>query len=128
MLRLVLVLFFIAIHLFGGAQKAQKLKRRCLGTYVGNMPSYLLDSGKEVINVESTEITVQLSKDAISFDIGRFHMSGNYRIIFKNKDYWVLDATVDGQLQSERITVYKKQKKIIREGVYPQPNATLEKR
>jgi len=35
---------------------------------------------------------------------------------------------MDGQLAGERIVVYKKGKKISRDGLYPQPNAFLYKR
>lgn len=120
-------LLFLAIPIIGFSQSNETLKKKYFGTYVGTMSGYLLDTGQEVVTVEPTELTIQLSENAISMDIGRFHITGDYRIIFSNKEYWVLNATIEGQLQTERITVYKKGNTIMREGVYPQSNTDLEK-
>jgi hypothetical protein len=37
----------------------------------------------------------------------------------------LLDCKINGQLANERVVVFKKGKKISRDGLYPQPNTIL---
>jgi hypothetical protein len=120
-------IFLFILPLLATAQKQITLKKKYFGIYTGIMAGYLLDSGTEVVTVKETKMAIQISKNAITFDIGRLHFSGNYRVVFESKEYLVLDATIDGQLQSERIRIYKKGKEMRREGVYPQPETELKK-
>jgi hypothetical protein len=107
------------------AQKPLELKRKYFGTYAGDISSFQLDSGKELLEVDFTEIKITLSDSAIDFFIGKNHLIGTYAVLFEAKTYYLLDCRIENQLAGERIVVYKKGKKISRDGLYPQPNAFL---
>lgn len=107
------------------AQKPLELKRKYFGTYAGDISSFQLDSGKELIDVDFTEIKITISDSAIDFFIGKNHLTGSYVVLFEAKTYYLLDCRIENQLAGERIVVYKKGKKISRDGLYPQPNAFL---
>ena len=57
--------------------------------------------------------------------IGKLTTHGDFEVLFEADDYYVLDATMENQSVGERIVVYKKGKKISRDGLYPQPSALL---
>jgi hypothetical protein len=45
--------------------------------------------------------------------------------LFDTKSYYLLEVKLENQFAPERLMVYKKGKKIIREGIRPQPDALL---
>jgi len=45
--------------------------------------------------------------------------------MFEGKKYFLLYVKIEEKLAGERIVVYKKGKKISRDGLYPQPSAFL---
>ena len=86
-----------------------------------------MDSGSEVLEVSSVVIYVMLTEDQIAVTIGNNKLSGTYTVMFEAQTYFLVDATMDGQLATERILVYKRGKRISRDGMYPQPVTELEK-
>ena len=120
------VLFVFGCSLCFGQQDVE-LKNRYLGSYKGTIPSYQISTGFEVIDVSETPIYVHLMKDEITVTIGSKTSTGTYVILFKADDYYLVDATMEGQLATERILVYKRGKHISRDGMYPQPVTELDK-
>lgn len=120
---LTLLLLPFALH----AQKEIKLKRKYLAKYEGVVPSYSMGSALEVVDVEETPITVTIGKQFIYTTIGGRKLQGTYKVMFEAETYYLLDATMTGQMVNERILVYKRGKRISRDGMYPQPLADLEK-
>lgn len=123
---LILLLALAPSLLYG--QKTEKLKKKFFGTYEGMIPAYKEDIGGDVVNVSEISIVVELSADSLHIAIGNHHLKGSYEVMFKADDYYLLDARMEGQLAAERILVYKRGKRIAREGMYPQPLAELEKK
>jgi hypothetical protein len=119
----VIVLLCIQSSLW--AQKPIELKRKYFGTYTGDISSFQLDSGKEILEVDYTGIEVTISDSTIDLSIGKNQLKGSYTVLFEAKTYYLLDCKIENQLAGERIVVYKKGKKISRDGLYPQPNAFL---
>ncbi len=109
------------------AQKEIKLKRKYLGKYEGVVPAYSMGSALEVVDVDQTPITVTIGKEFIYTTIGERKLQGTFVIMFEAESYYLLDATMTGQLANERILIYKHGKKISRDGMYPQPLADLKK-
>jgi len=105
-----------------------KLKKKYFGTYEGEINSFQLDSGKDLVSVDSTGVSVEIGDSTVFITIGKNLLRGKYTVLFEAKTYFLLDCRMDGQLAGERIVVYKKGKKISRDGLYPQPNAFLYKR
>lgn len=110
------------------AQKEIKLKRKYLAIYEGVIPSYSMGSALEVVDVDETTITVTIGKEFIYTTIGDRKLQGTYVVMFEADTYYLIDATMNGQLANERILVYKRGKKISRDGMYPQPLADLKKK
>jgi hypothetical protein len=126
MSRFLFLLLFI-LPLLLSAQQPIELKKKFQGTYEGAIPAYQLDSGKEIVDVDLTPIQIQITDKNVFLQIGKNKLSGTYTIMFEAKTYFLLDCRIDNQLAGERIVVYKKGKKISRDGLFPQPSVQLEK-
>jgi hypothetical protein len=120
-----LFLLLLTLIGFSRAQKAVVLKSKFFGTYKGDIASYQLDSGKELVDVNPSAIQVTIADSTVEITVGQNRLKGSYKVLFEAKTYFLLDCKIDGQLAGERIVVYKKGKKISRDGLYPQPSATL---
>ena len=121
--RILILLFFCCGISY--SQTDLKLKKRNFGVYTGAIPTYKFDSGEDLITVDETKLTLELQKDFVELQIGNEKMRGSYYILFEGSAYFVLEAKMEGQDVPERIVVYKKDRKLVREGIYPQPNAVL---
>lgn len=117
------VLLIIPLSL--SAQKEYTLKSRFLGKYKGEISSYNIDTGKKIMKVSSSSIYIELEKEKISITIGNNKLTGTYSVMFKAKKYFLIDARIEGQLATERIIVYKRGRKLSRDGMYPQPVTEL---
>jgi len=127
MIRSILfVLLFLPI--FVSAQKPINLKSKFFGNYEGNISSFQMDSGNDLIKVDSTAIQVEISEKTVSIVVGKNKLVGTYHVLFEAKHYFLLDCRMENQLAGERIVVYKKGKKISRDGLYPQPSSFLYKK
>jgi hypothetical protein len=102
-----------------------QLKKSTFGTYLGEIPTYELNTGFNQIPVESVAISIVLSASSIEINTGKLNQIGTYSILFDTKSYYLLEVKLENQFAPERLMVYKKGKKIIREGIRPQPDALL---
>lgn len=107
------------------AQKDIVLKKKYFGKYEGTISAYSYQERNELIHVAETTIKIELFKDEIKIKIGSNEMNGTYNVMFEADDYFLVDASMIGVLATERIIVYKKGKKIGRDGMYPQPVTEL---
>ncbi len=126
MQRLFFIFIFI-IPFFFSVQKEITLKRKYLGKYKGEIPSYNIDTGEKIMKVSATAIYIEIGKGEIWITIGNNKARGTYKVMFKAKDYYLLDCKMEGQLATERIMVYKRGRKISRDGLFPQPLSNLKK-
>lgn len=122
---LLLILFLLPMMAF--SQKKINLKRRFLGTYEGEIPAYVYESGSEMMNVAAETIVIEIGKNQVSIKIGDNVLYGTFTIMFEAKTYYLLDVRIEGQLANERIMVYKTGKRLSRDGMYPQPVTELKK-
>jgi hypothetical protein len=123
MKRITLFFAFVLCLSFGFSQET--LKDKYLGIYEGKINGYKMDTGGELLDVAETTIKIELEAGYLNLYIGRTVFKGYYTVLFEAQDYYVLDAIMDNQSIGERIVVYKKGKKISRDGLYPQPSALL---
>lgn len=105
----------------------KELRKKNFGTYQGEIPAYSFVSDTNTIDVAATPIEIIINADYVAIAIGKSHKKGSYRILFKTKDYYVIDALFEGDLLVERLILYEKTGKITREGTYPQPSAIVSK-
>ncbi len=120
-------LFFLLIFTFLSSQvdAQEKLKRKFYGRYEGQITAYKFDAGNKLVEVDEVPIQIEINSGYLTIQIGRLITNGNFEILFEADEYYVLDATMENQYVGERIVVYKKGKKISRDGLYPQPSTLL---
>lgn len=103
------------------------LKKKNYGVYRGEIPGYTYLSDTTTVVVDKTPVEIRITDKSVDMTIGRLNKKGSYHLLFKGKDYYVIDAFFEGDLLTERIILNEKKKTILREGNFPQPNATLNK-
>jgi hypothetical protein len=121
-----ILLFYVPLSLF--AQKKEELKKKYLGVYEGIIPSYKMDTGEDVVDVQETSIRISIQTDSVYMLIGYLELKGSYEVMFKADNYYLLDVKMDNQEAAERIIVYKRGKHISRDGLFPQPVTELSKK
>jgi hypothetical protein len=125
MKRSLFILFFLA----SVSLVAQKpLKKRFCGEYRGQIGAYKLNTGSQLIDVASTDISVKLRKTDLDFTIGRNEMTVLYTWEKKDKTTLILTFKRTVDESPETLFLYKKTKSIMRVGIFPQPNAQLTKK
>lgn len=122
--KTIVLLVFIVTHSVFHAQ----VKKNLLGTYAGQISSYTLNTGLQSFKVEAVSIEVKIEKDSLFVQIGNTAIKGTYDVLLDKPNYYVLVGKMENQLADERIILYKKGKKISREGIQPQPDALLQKK
>jgi hypothetical protein len=126
-MRNLLLIGFIFLAFSSFAQKEIELKKKFFGAYKGVIPAYKMDTGKSVVEVGAAEIMIHISEKEIEINIGKNALHGVYEVMFEASEYFLLDAKIEGQIANERILVYKRGKKLSRDGMFPQPIAELRK-
>jgi hypothetical protein len=106
-------------------QKVEGLKNKYLKNYQGSIPAYSIISDTTVVQIDETPINIHLTKTTVEITIGKLQKTGTYKVLFKGKNFYVLDAFFEGELIPERIIVNERNKTIVREGTSPQPKCTL---
>lgn len=128
--RMLKSLILIPVLLLSLSTEAQSLvdalKKKYFGVYSGEIPAYEYNTGNAVIDVAPTHILIELNADNVIMEIGKSKKTGSYQVLFKADGYYVLEASFPDELQAERIVVYEN-KSLMREGLFPQANAKLEK-
>ena len=126
-MRKFIILTLFLVPVFASAQKTISLKRKYLGSYVGMIPSYRVQSSEDIMFVAQSEILIKIGENQVEMTVGSITMFGTYEVMFEAKKYYLLDVAVEGQLATERIMVYKRGKHLSRDGMYPQPVTELDK-
>jgi len=109
------------------SQAQVKFKKKYLGRYSGNVPGFVYVDGGQEIEVRTTPINIEITKDSVFVNVGSQAVKGVYNVLFKAKTYYLLECTIEGQLSKEKILVYQRGRKISRDGIYPQPVTELKK-
>lgn len=124
-MRFCFLLLFFACW-FNGV--SQEIKKKYLGVYSGEIPSYALELGDEVYQVQSAPIEIRLSSEGMLVEkISSKEFKGTYQFIKEDKSGIYFEAKLDGQFIPENYVLYKKDKRLERKGIYPQPDVFLKK-
>lgn len=124
-MRFCLLLLFFAASFSGFSQE---LKKKYLGVYTGEIPSYALELGEEVFQVQSAPIELNLQSEGVLTEkIAGKELKGNYQFTKEDKNGIYFEAKLDGQFIPENYVLYKKDKRLERKGIYPQPDVFLKK-
>lgn len=120
-------MILLIVPMFASGQKKIDLKRKYQGNYVGTIPAYKVESSQHIMNVSASDISILIGKEQVQVTVGGNTLYGTYEVMFEAKKYYLLDVTIEGQLATERIMVYKAGKRLSRDGMYPQPVTELKK-
>ncbi len=124
-MRFCLLLFIVTCSING---ISQEIKKKYLGVYTGEIPSYALELGEEVFQVESALIEVQLKPEGVLLEkIGAKEITGTYQFIKEDKSAIYFEVKLKEQFIPESYVLYKKDKRLERKGIYPQPDVFLRK-
>jgi len=124
-MRFCLLLLVLTCSFSGNSQE---IKKKYLGVFTGEIPSYALELGEEVFQVQSAQMEVQLKPEGIIVEkIASKEIKGTYQFIKEDKSGIYFEAKLDGQFISESYILYKKEKRLERKGIYPQPDVFLKK-
>jgi predicted GNAT superfamily acetyltransferase len=122
---IVIVAFFT---LFANSVSAQavRLKRKYLKEYQGEMPKFNALIGKDLLEVTPAKLIVKLDKDSLFLSIGNSNYEGIYSATKSaNTDEVLLLMERDNTQIAERFILNKKNKTIVRKGIFPQPDVCL---
>lgn len=121
--RFLILTFFLVVELGASAQ----IKKSYFGTYVGKIGSYEINTGMERIEVAESEINIEFNATKLSLKIGNSVVQGTWKLILETKTYFLIEGKMEQQAAPEKILIYKKRKKLFREGIRPQPDVMLTK-
>jgi hypothetical protein len=121
-----MIFYFLCASLTVVAQKP--LKKKLLGEYSGKIGAYKINTGSQLIDVASTDISVQLRKTDLDFAIGRSEMTVPYTWVKKDKTTFIVSFNRAVDESPETLLLCKKTKSMKRIGLFPQPDVQLEKR
>ena len=121
------IILFLLVSFSASAQKEVKLRRKFYGKYKGTVPSYEINTGNELIEAGETPLYIVIRKSGVSVKVGERELIGTYVVLFKADDYYLFDCNMAGQMANERILVYKRGKKLSRNGMFPQAVSMLKK-
>lgn len=121
-------LLSVLVLLISLSVNSQVLKKKNLGAYQGEIPSFALELGEEVLQVRQTLVSIEFKADGTVIEkIDSKETKGTYRILNEDKYAIYLEAKLDGQYIPENYVLYKKDKRLERKGIYPQPDVFLKK-
>ena len=123
----ILTSFILLISLQVSAQSI-KLKKKFLKTYGGSIPAYEMNLNNQIISVNSSNLEVRLTKDSIYVIVGESKWEGTYIVSKLENKKFELTGKMLGTGIPERLLLDSKQKKLTRKGLFPQPDAILEKK
>ena len=119
-----LVFMMLSFAMLG--QKSIKIKKKYLGIYAGVIPAYEVKLNDGLTSVDGIEISFVLDKDEkVEIQIGDEKKESTYTVLEKIKNDYTIEVRTDGEEYVEKLELKGKDKMLIREGLYPQPKATL---
>ncbi len=123
-----LIVTFLFLSSLQVSAQSIKLKKKYIKTYVGKIAGYEMNLNNQLIPVNATNIEVTLTKDSIYVNVGESKWDGTYTVTKIEKKRYELTGKMIGTGIPERLILDTKLKKLTRKGLFPQPDAILEKR
>jgi hypothetical protein len=121
-MKWIITIAFFTILTNNVSAQTVRLKRKYLKEYQGEMPKYSALIGKEMLEVSP----VKMDKDSLFLSIG----NSEYKSVYSaskstNSDEVILLMERDNTGIQERFILNKKNKTVVRKGVFPQPDVCL---
>ena len=123
----IIVFLFASTFVFVAFGQTVKLKKKYLKAYDGTIPSYSINLGEEIVKVNSEYLKVTLKKDSLFVLVGKVNYSGTYKVEkITKKEYKITGAMEETGIPA-LFFLDLKNKTLLRKGVFPQPEALLQK-
>ncbi|MDA9161471.1 hypothetical protein N9O13_03670 [Crocinitomicaceae bacterium] len=122
-MKLILLTFFISFSICSNAQ----IKKRDQGVYKGLISSYEINTGQNLIEVDSSEIFIKIENSSFTIKIDNVQYEGTYEVEKREKRNYVLKAKTDYSDIKEEIILFGRDKIMKRKGIFPQPDSILKK-
>lgn len=119
---LLILLVFTAASSYG-----QNLKKKYLGTYSGTIPPYTMDAGGEVVEVKSAAVMFVIEEDKAVQTIDGISQTGRWQLMASKDDYYEIGFLPQNSSVIQKYYLFRKGKKMQRNGLYPQPDCELKK-
>lgn len=107
---------------------AQKIRRKKFGEYSGTIAPFELVIDTVAVKVAGAPIVIRIEKELNLFSqtIGNSQLTGTWAITKKTTAIIYLQVTFPGNI-FEQYELHLSDKKMVRNGMYPQPNTQLMK-
>ncbi len=123
----IIVFLFATSFTFIAFGQTVKLKKKYLKAYDGTLPSYSINLGEEIVKVNSEYLRVTLKKDSLFVLVGKVKYGGTYKVEkISKKEYKITGAMEETGIPA-LFFLDLKNKTLLRKGVFPQPEAMLQK-
>jgi hypothetical protein len=119
-LCLVLSSFFLA------SAQSSTMKRKYRGIYSGSIGTYQAIIGNKEVSVMKQELQVELSKDSLVMEVGKYRYANTYLVVKTAVGYELHFERPDSGIE-EVLLLDPKLKTLLRKGLFPQPDALLTK-
>lgn len=103
------------------------LKSKYFGKYVGAIPSYNVSADTIQYTADEVAVMIQLSAKDVVKKVGRIEQRGTYKVLFKDKKYYVIELSFPETALVEKWMLKEKPKEMVREGVMNQPAIRLKR-
>ena len=107
------------------AQSMPKINRKWQGTFDGTVPAYQLNTGNELLEVESNSIKVIIEKEKFIINLGVFEYVGEYISAKQQRKTLYVEGKIEGRTINEYFVIDRKTKSLKRTGIVPQPTVIL---
>lgn len=127
MKSLLILLFLSAFSTHMDAQSL-RVKRKYYKTYEGEMPTYNVLLGTEIVEIPTCKIALSLTKDSVFFQLGQLKFNNSFQLEKTGSpDEICIIVLRENSDIPERFILNTKEKSILRKGISPQPDVKLTK-
>ena len=121
-----LFLLSLAFLMLSSAGK-KPIPKRLIGNYTGTQDAYEINISNDLVNVPAVELTVKLSYNELILSSPNKVLKARYEVKSPTKKYYALKVYFeDGSIENWQL--YRRGKKILRDGLHPRPSMVFVKR
>ena len=89
------LLAFVFILFIFSVSAQSKLKKKYFGKYVGEIGSYTIDSGTDLLQIQKSSIEIEFKADGtLTQKIGELTKEGSWKLFFEADDHFLRSSNV----------------------------------
>ena len=122
-MKIPLILFFLLL----GVSISAQIKKKDLGLYAGVIEEYSINNGVKLLTVQESTVRVSIDKSMLILQIGQQEYKAAYKASKESKRVYKITADLKYSDIQESFYLYGKEKRLLRKGIFPQPDSELVK-